>query len=159
MPRLTRVVLSGDRLGSPFRKRQKRVVLTATIVWDERGDAARNGLQMFVQFFGDDGGETRGDDSLHANVHAITKGTGEATLDGALGYRLNHSQDGDVTTVRISYENTANRGGIGGRRRFNEDVASRDEIFAKVELYGDGDPIPTAPTLAEGITNRLDGRW
>lgn len=159
MPRLQEATLSGNRRNSPFRKRSKRVDLRATIVWDGPRDHNRNGTLMLIQFFGDDGSGTRGDDNLQSNVHSIVKGSGAASLDGPLGYRMRYSQDGDVTSVWISYENRADRGGIGGRRRFNEDVAARDEIFAKVVLFDYRDPLPPEGGPGELITNRLTGRW
>jgi hypothetical protein len=158
MPRLLSASLSGSRRRSPFRKKRKKIVLHALLLWDQPGDDRRNGIDLLVHFFGaDDGGviDRGSEDNLDANVHRIYRGNGEDELRGEpLSFRLRYSSSGPLTFVRVSYDNRAD-----GGRRFNEDPASRDEVFARVDVFDIGEAPPPLGAPGEMITNVLTGRY
>lgn len=159
MPRLLKVELTGRRRRSPFRKRKKKIHLTTIIQWDQPGDVSRNGTDMLVSFIGrdNDGAIDRGgDDNLGHNLHRIPKGFHEEEKEGVpLGFRLTTVQFGPTSFVRVRYKNKKIRVGILGRRRFDEDPASRDEVFARVVLFDIGKSPPGIGAPGEIITNTL----
>ncbi len=146
MPRLLKAELTGRRRRSPFRKRRKKIHLQTLILWDQPGDDSRNGTDMLVSFIGqdDDGTIDRGsDDNLGHNWHRIPKGNHEEVKeDIPLAFRLTTVQFGPLSFVRVRYKNKGGRGVFMGNRRFNEDPASRDEVFARVVLFDIGERPP-----------------
>ncbi len=163
MPRLLKAELTGRRRRSPFRKKKKKIHLTTLILWDQPGDESRNGTDMLVSFIGRDNDgviDRGGDDNLGHNLHRIPKGFHEEVREGVpLGFRLTTVQFGPTSFVRVRYQNKSDHAGFGGGRRFNEDPASRDEVFARVVLFDIGKSPPGIGAPGEIITNTLTGRW
>lgn len=118
---------------------------------------------MLVSFIGedDDGTIDRGsDDNLGNNWHRIPKGNHEEVNEGVpLGFRLECVQFGPLNFVKVRYQNKGGGAGLIGSRRFNEDPASRDEVFARVVLFDIGESPPAIGAPGEIITNTLTGRW
>jgi hypothetical protein len=108
------------------------VSVHGTINWDD-SDVSRNGVYLYVFFWGEDGGLLTGaDDNRHAIfVNIVKSRTERRTGDG---FELDASWDAGrrTTTFRLDVHNrrldTADRS-----RRFDEDLG-RDEIYARVAL-------------------------
>lgn len=125
MPNIASVRLSAAGSGAAA-----VVTVHGTITWDD-SDVSRNAVDLYVFFWGEDGGLLTGaDDNRHAIVVNIVKGRTERRAGD--GFELDARWDlGPRTTIfRLDVHN---RRLDDGSRRFDEDLG-RDEIYARVAL-------------------------
>ena len=114
------------RLADSGRRRSASFNLSGAILWQEE-DASRNGAEVLVTFMGRDSGA---DDLIWNYVTWIYKsGTFSQEFESS---RWQVTADGPE---RSRFELTAeNNNDLFPRRRFNEDVPGRDEVYADVVL-------------------------
>ena len=106
------------------------VTVHGTINWLD-SDVSRNGVDLYVFFWGEDGGLLTGaDDNRHAIVVNIVKSRTERLAGD--GFELDARWDAGRRTTTFSLD-VHNRRLDDGSRRFDEDLG-RDEIYARVAL-------------------------
>lgn len=146
MPRIESVRLNASGSGS-----RAVITVSGTIVWDD-SDASRNGVTLFVHFWGEDGSFWTGpDDNRQAKAVRIYKGSSqhETGEDYVLDYG---SRD---TTFRLAVRNHR-LDDAEGWRRFDEDTGP-DQIYARVALQEIGG---TGRWLTDEVrTNTVRGRF
>ena len=147
--------LENVRLSASGRRRHAVITARGTIVW-EGEEYSWNGARMEIHFWGEDSGLRGGDDNRHGFHLRFTRAAPQTVNFMGTQLRLTLGETGHDFVWRFANDTLDIAGVQIARRRFNEDVPGKDEIYAKIAVHH---PETGLRVSDEVRTNTVSGRF